>query len=260
MFEDKYRQANDSLHPREELLLEMQRKQRRPAPYLRLSTVAACAVVVLALGVFFTGRFLGGMKSADSSAADMAPQSMGAEYNNAESAMDTVGGAETDDGAVSESAPILTDEKAGETEEAAPEEREIAAISDTLTCWFEAENSLLYVQSEAADLRMEIPEAAGHLCTGVEIEGELVRLRFAEGEDVLVLAFESTLCRYVQKTGMLEVYNGQGIAGVRQLFAPDEGLCTHMERSGRLVYLTFASGEEARVDLDDLTAVEEMDE
>lgn len=260
MFEDKYRQANDSLHPREELLLEMQRKQRRPAPYLRLSTVAACAVVVLALGVFFTGRVLGGMKRAGSSAADMAPQIMGADYNS-ESIMDTAGGAqENGGGALSESAPILTQEEAGETEGAAPEEGEIAAISDAMTCWFEAEKNLLYVQTETTELTVELPEAAGQACTGVEIEGELVRLRFENREDVLVLAFENTLCRYVRETGMLEVYEEQGLVGVRQLFVPDEILCTHMERQGRQVYLTFASGEEVRVDLDDLTAVEEMDE
>lgn len=183
MFEEKYRQANDSLHPREELLWEMEQKQRRPAPYIRWSAVAACALVVLSLSLFLAGRVLGGAKSMDmnsSGAADAAPREVAdeayAEYKTA----DTAEVVETTEAEVDgdESSAL-----AGGTGE-----REVAAVSDTLLCLYKQETALLEVYSTDGEAlgELTLPEVQDTLCTAMELEETILHMYFEDGGELLI--------------------------------------------------------------------------
>lgn len=274
MFEEKYRQANDSIHPREGLLEEMQRK-RRPAPYLRWSTVAACAVVVLALGLFFGGRLLSGAKSmqfeaaaADTAGTETAPMAGNdmAEYKS-ESTMVAAEGAD-ENGEVAEA---VEPEENGETEYdgGAPAETEapakteefgeIAAISDGMECRFEAEGSLLRVYMGSVGLYMELPEAAGFRCAGIEIEGEVIFLYFEDRETMLVLVSEEKLYRFVEERGVLEICGGQGLLGTLELAEKAGVPCTDMELEGSSLHLSFERGDGVTADVSDPAAPKLLD-
>lgn len=268
MFEEKYRQANDSIHPREGLLEEMQRK-RRPAPYLQWSTVAACAVVVLALGLFFGGRLLSGAKSmqfeaaaADTAAAEAAPMAGNdmADYKS-ESTMAAVGSVDETE----EVAEAAEPEENGEPDydggaPAKTEEfGEIAAISDGLECRFEAESSLLRVYMGTAGLFMELPEAAGYRCTGMEIEGEVICLYFEDRGAMLVLAAEERLYRFIEERGVLEIFGAEGLLGTLELTEKTGVPCTDMELEGSELRLFFEGGDGVRADVGDPAAPKLLD-
>lgn len=199
MFEDKYRQANDSLHPRQELLWEMEQKQhRRILPYARWSTIAACALVVLALGLFFGGRFFGGAKEMNMSgaaAADAAPREMadtadgGVEYK-VESTMDTA-------------FEMAGTEGVDETEEACPEDAprevelanveagtgaEIAAVGETLLCRFRQDTCLLEVCTTEGEVLGELylPEVENTACAFMELEESILHMYLEDGRELLI--------------------------------------------------------------------------
>lgn len=188
MFEEKYRQANDSIHPREGLLWEMEQKQRRPAPYIRWSAVAACALVVLSLGLVIAGRAFDGAKSADTSmsaAAESAPREVAdeayVEYNvedAAEVVEATEAETETDGGEVN-----LAPELAGGTGE-----REVAAVSDTLLCRYGQETALLQVYSLTGEELGELmlSEAKNTSCTAMELEETILYMYFEDGRELLI--------------------------------------------------------------------------
>lgn len=185
MFEEKYRQANDSIHPREGLLWEMEQKQRRPAPYIRWSAVAACALVVVSLGLFVAGRFFGGAKSMEmnsSGAAEAAPREVAdeafVEYNaedTAEMVEATEAEPETDGGELSA--------LAGGTGE-----REVAAVSDTLLCVYKRETTLLQVYSLTWEELGELvlPEVKNTSCTAMELEEDILYMYFEDGREMLI--------------------------------------------------------------------------
>lgn len=186
MFEEKYKQANDSIHPREGLLWEMEQKQRRPAPYIRWSAVAACALVVLSLGLVIAGRAFDGAKSADTSmsaAAESAPREVAdeayVEYN-VEDAAEVVEAteAETDGGEVN-----LASELAGGTGE-----REVAAVSDTLMCVYKQETALLQVYSLTGEELGELmlSETKNTSCTAMELEETILYMYFEDGRELLI--------------------------------------------------------------------------
>lgn len=186
MFEEKYRQANDSIHPREGLLWEMEQKQRRPAPYIRWSAVAACALVVLSLGLFVAGRFFGGAKSMDmSAAAEAAPREVAdeafVEYN-AEDTAEVVEATEAEtetDGGEADLAPELV---------AGTGEREVAAVSDTLLCVYKRETTLLQVYSLTGEKLGELmlSEAKNTSCTAMELEEAILHMYFEDGRELLI--------------------------------------------------------------------------
>lgn len=66
MFRNSYKQANDSIHPREDLLQEMQRRQTQQKPLwkapARWGTLAACVLVMISLGVWLLGQSYGNKK------------------------------------------------------------------------------------------------------------------------------------------------------------------------------------------------------
>lgn len=181
MFEEKYRRANDSIHPREGLLWEMEQKQRRPAPYIRWSAVAACALVVVSLGLFVAGRFFGGAKSMDmSAAAEAAPGEVAdeafVEYN-AEDTAEVVEATETETDGGELSA------LAGGTGE-----REVAAVSDTLLCVYKRETTLLQVYSLTWEELGELvlPEVKNTSCTAMELEEDILYMYFEDGREMLI--------------------------------------------------------------------------
>lgn len=186
MFEEKYRQANDSIHPREGLLWEMEQKQRRPAPYIRWSAVAACALVVLSLGLVVAGRAFGGAKSMEmnsSAAAESAPREVAdeayAEYNGEDTAeVVEATEAETDGGEVN-----LAPELAGGTGE-----REVAAVSDTLLCVYKQETALLQVYSLTGEELGELmlSEAKNTSCTAMELEETILYMYFEDGREMRI--------------------------------------------------------------------------
>lgn len=190
MFEEKYRRANDSIHPREELLLEMEQKQRRPAPYMHWSAVAACALVVLSLGLFMAGRAFGGAKSMDmnsSGAAEAAPREVAdeaiAEYNTADTA-EVVEATETElDGGESSRTSESASALCGGTGE-----REVAAVSDTLLCRYGQETALLEVYSTAGEKLGELvlPEVQDTLCTAMELEETTLYMYFEDGRELRI--------------------------------------------------------------------------
>lgn len=183
MFEEKYRRANDSIHPREGLLWEMEQKQRRPAPYIRWSAVAACALVVVSLGLFIAGRAFGGAKSMDmnsSGAAEAAPREVAdeafVEYNAEDTAevVETTE-AEADGGELSA--------LAGGTGE-----REVAAVSDTLLCVYKRETTLLQVYSLTWEElgKLVLPEVKNTSCTAMELEETILYMYFEDGRELLI--------------------------------------------------------------------------
>lgn len=270
MFEEKYRQANDSIHPREGLLEEMQRK-RRPVPYLRWSTIAACAVVVLALGMFFGGRLLSGAKSMqfDAAAADTAPMAGNdmADYKS-ESTMAAAEGADETEEAVEAAEPEENGEPyrdggvPRETEAPSAEAGEfgeIAAISDGMECSFEAEGSLLRVYMGTKGLFMELPEAAGFRCTRMEIEEEVIFLYFEDRDTMLVLAAEERLYRFIEERGVLEIHGAEGLLGTLELTEKTGVPCTAMELEGSSLRLSFEGGDGVTADVSDPAAPQPLD-
>lgn len=188
MFKDQYKQANDSLRPRKELLWEMEQKQRKPVhAYARWSTVAACALVVLALGLFFGGRFFGGAKSMEmntsGAAADAAPREMADTAALGGYAMDTTETTEdawveeAEEEAFSEEPPQNVETVAG---------AEIAAIGENLLCRFRQDTCLLEICALNGQVlgTLELPEAAS--CTAMELEGDTLKL-YLEGDGVILV-------------------------------------------------------------------------
>lgn len=181
MFEEKYRRANDSIHPREGLLWEMEQKQRRPAPYIRWSAVAACALVVVSLGLFVAGRFFGGAKSMDmSAAAEAAPGEVADEAFVEYNAEDTAEVVETTE----------TETDGGELSALAggTGEREVAAVSDTLLCVYKRETTLLQVYSLTWEELGELvlPEVKNTSCTAMELEEDILYMYFEDGREMLI--------------------------------------------------------------------------
>jgi hypothetical protein len=72
MFRNSYKQANDSIHPIEDLLQEMQRRQTQQKPLwkapARWGTLAACVLVMISLGVWLLGQSYGNKKDANDTA------------------------------------------------------------------------------------------------------------------------------------------------------------------------------------------------
>lgn len=183
MFEEKYRQANDSIHPREGLLWEMEQKQRRPAPYIRWSAVAACALVVLSLSLFIAGRAFGGAKSMEmnsSGAAEAAPREIADEAYVEYNAEDTAEVVETTE----------TETDGGELSALAggTGEREVAAVSDTLLCVYKRKTTLLQVYSLTGEKLGELmlSEAKNTSCTAMELEEAILYMYFEDGRELLI--------------------------------------------------------------------------